>query len=136
VLSILSIGDVAEKVDLNPSTLRFYEKMSLIPKPLRIGGQRRYESNVIGRIELIKIAQRAGFRISEIQFLLNGFDSDVPPSDRWKAMAVNKRMELEEKILQIRTMQNVLENSLNCNCLSWDECFKNIQLSMEVKNDI
>lgn len=136
MLAMLSIGEVAEKVGLNPSTLRYYEKMNLIPKPLRSGGQRRYESNVIGRIELIKIAQRAGFHITEIQFLLNGFDSDIPPSDRWRAMAVEKRMELEEKILQIRTMQQVLENSLRCNCLSWDECFKNIQLSMEGKNGI
>ena len=43
--------------------------MNLIPKPLRIGGQRRYEFNIIGRIELIKIEQRAGFHITEIQFL-------------------------------------------------------------------
>lgn len=88
MLAMLSIGEVAEKVGLNPSTLRYYEKMNLIPKPLRSGGQRRYESNVIGRIELIKIAQRAGFHITEIQFLLNGFDSDIPPSDRWRAKAV------------------------------------------------
>jgi DNA-binding transcriptional MerR regulator len=54
---MLSIGDIAEKVSLNPSTLRYYEKMNLIPKQLRIGGQRRYEFNVIGRIELIKIAR-------------------------------------------------------------------------------
>lgn len=99
-------------------------------------GQRKYESNVIGRIELMKIAQRAGFHISEIQFLLSGFDSDVPPSDRWRAMAVNKQKELDEKIHQIRMMQEVLVNSLRCNCLSWDECFKNIQLSTEAKNGI
>ena len=53
-----------------------------------------------------------------------------------ETMAVNKRIELEEKIHQIRTMQQVLENSLRCNCLSWEKCFKNIQLSTEAKNDI
>lgn len=36
---MLSTGDVAEKVGLNPSTLRYYEKMNLTPKPLRIGDQ-------------------------------------------------------------------------------------------------
>ncbi|ALS28866.1 MerR family transcriptional regulator [Paenibacillus sp. 32O-W] len=66
--------------------------------------------------------------MQEIFVLLEGFDSNVPPSERWRSMAQKKRLELEEKERQIKMMQQVLENGLKCFCLSWDECFVNVDL--------
>jgi MerR family redox-sensitive transcriptional activator SoxR len=125
---LLSIGEVAERTGINASALRYYEQVGLIPKPARSNGQRKYSCEVIGRIEIIKLAQKSGFQIPEIHFLLQGFDSNIPPSERWRSMANLKRMELETKRSQIDSMIQVLDNSLQCRCLSWDECFHNIQI--------
>jgi MerR family redox-sensitive transcriptional activator SoxR len=125
---MFSIGEIAETTGINQSALRYYEQVGLIPPPVRKNGRRVYSSEVFGRIEVIKLAQNAGFQIPEILTLLEGFDSDIPPSERWRAMAVQKQKELEDKITKMKTMQIILQNSLKCNCLSWEECFVNIQM--------
>jgi MerR family redox-sensitive transcriptional activator SoxR len=112
---------------MNASTLRYYEQIGLIPSPIRKSGKRIYEEDIIGRLEFIKLSQSAGFQIDEIKLWLEGFDSNIPPSERWRVMAIKKQQELVEKQNQISLMQSVLQNSLQCNCLSWDECFHIIQ---------
>ena len=125
---MLSIGEIARLSDVPASTLRYYENVGLIPKVSRRSGQRRYSADILQRIRVIKTAQQAGFHVQEIFVLLEGFDSNVPPSERWRSMAQKKRHELEEKGRQIKMMQQVLENGLKCSCLSWDECFVNVDL--------
>jgi MerR family redox-sensitive transcriptional activator SoxR len=122
----LSIGEVVKLSDVPASTLRYYEQVGLIPTTSRNNGQRRYTTDILQRIQIIKMAQQSGFQVSEIFVLLEGFDSNISPSERWKSMANNKRMELEEKSKQIELMQQTLDNGLKCKCLSWDECFTNI----------
>jgi len=121
---VLSIGEVADKSGTTTSALRYYEQIGLLQPPQRISGKRVYEEGIVGRIDTIKLAQSAGFQIQEIKQLLDGFDSQVAPSERWKRMAVQKRDELEAKIQHMTRMKTILENSVNCDCLSWEECFQ------------
>src|SRR5262249_33883910 len=58
---ILTIGQVAHQAKLKTSTLRYYEDIGLIPPPVRLSKQRRYDDSVFQRLALIKLAQRAGF---------------------------------------------------------------------------
>ncbi|WP_419875202.1 MerR family transcriptional regulator [Candidatus Pristimantibacillus sp. PTI5] len=122
----LSIGKLAAKADINASTLRYYESIGLLPPPERINGQRRYAENLIERITFIKIAQQTGFTIPEIGVLLEGFET-LPPSERWEEMAREKRVQLEEKKKQINSMIQILDDGLNCKCLTWTECFDKIK---------
>jgi MerR family redox-sensitive transcriptional activator SoxR len=123
---MLSIGEVAKLSDVPASTLRYYEQVGLIPPTNRINGQRKYTPDILQRIQIIKMAQLSGFQVSEIFVLLEGFNSNVSPSERWKSMANLKRLELEEKSKQIELMQQTLDNGLKCKCLSWDDCFTKI----------
>ncbi|MFI8711234.1 MerR family transcriptional regulator [Brevibacillus brevis] len=66
----LSIGQLAKKAEVNPSTLRYYESVDLLPAPERKNGQRRYDERLLERIHFIKIAQQTGFSIQEIAILL------------------------------------------------------------------
>ena len=118
---MLSIGEVAKMSDIPASTLRYYEQVGLIPATSRNNGQRRYSEDILQRIQIIKMAQQSGFQVSEIFVLLEGFDSNIPPSERWQTMAMNKRKELEDKSKQIEFMQQTLDKGLKCKCLSWDE---------------
>ncbi len=58
----LTIGDVARESGVAPTTLRYYEKIGLVPAPARIGGQRRYDDAVLARLEVIRLCKSAGFR--------------------------------------------------------------------------
>lgn len=122
---MLSIGEVAEKSGTTTSALRYYEQIGLLQPSHRVSGKRVFDEGVLGRIDTIKLAQSAGFQIQEIKQLLDGFDSHVAPSERWRLMALKKQDELEAKIQQMTRMKSILANSVNCDCLSWEECFQN-----------
>jgi MerR family redox-sensitive transcriptional activator SoxR len=125
-MSSLSIGQLAAKADVNASTLRYYESIGLLPSPERKNGQRRYSESLLERIKFIKTAQLTGFTIQEIVLLLEGFVPDLSLSEKWEKMAVNKRSELEERKKQINSMLQILDDGLNCKCVSWSECFLKI----------
>jgi len=99
----------------------------MLPEPKRVNGQRRYSDEILNQIKFIKIAQQAGFTIQEIHTLLEGFEKQIPPSERWHTMAVSKYVELKEKRNQIDMMIKILEEGLKCQCLTWTDCFMNIK---------
>jgi MerR family transcriptional regulator, redox-sensitive transcriptional activator SoxR len=118
----LSIGEVALRAGLNPSAIRYYERIGLLPNAERVSGQRRYDESVLGRLAVIEFAQRAGFTLAETRTLLSGFSEKVPPSARWRSLAQQKLPEVEALIARASGMKRLLEEGLECECLSLDEC--------------
>ena len=128
---MLQIGDVARSAGVAPSAIRYYEQAGLLPAPARTNGRRMYDEATIDRIQVVKLAQQAGFQIHEIVALLQGFDANAAPSGRWREMARKKHDELEAKARQLRAMQRLLATAMNCECLSWDDCRKALEASKE-----
>ena len=118
----LSIGEVALRAGLNPSAIRYYERIGLLPDAERVSGQRRYDETVLGRLAVIEFAQRAGFTLAETRTLLSGFSEKVPPSARWRSLAQQKLPEVEALIARASGMKRLLEEGLECECLSLEEC--------------
>jgi MerR family redox-sensitive transcriptional activator SoxR len=125
----LSIGQLAARAELNASTLRYYESVGLLPAPERKNGQRRYDEELLDRINFIKIAQQTGFSIQEIAVLLEGFEAGDSLSERWEQMAMQKRSELEQRKKQLNSMIQILDSGLSCKCLSWSECKEKIEIN-------
>ncbi|QHW35482.1 MerR family transcriptional regulator (plasmid) [Paenibacillus rhizovicinus] len=123
----LSIGQLAAIADVNASTLRYYESIGLLPSPERKNGQRRYAKSLLDRINFIKVAQQTGFSIQEITVLLEGLETVASLSEQWELMAMQKRLELEQRKKQINSMIQILDSGLNCKCLSWSECLEKIE---------
>ena len=85
--ALLTIGEVAKKAGLRASAIRFYEKIGLLPKPVRFGGQRRYDPSVLGRLAVLQRAIDCGFTLEEA----GGFFNDCGrPSERWQRVASKK----------------------------------------------
>ena len=122
----MSIGEVARRAGVRPSTLRYYESIGLLPTPERENGRRRYDSEVLrevlDRLAVVRVAQQAGFTISEIRMLLNGFSEDTPPSERWRVLAREKLPEVEALVKRALGMKNLLERGLRCECLRLEDC--------------
>jgi MerR family redox-sensitive transcriptional activator SoxR len=122
----MSIGEVARRAGVRPSTLRYYESIGLLPRPERENGRRRYDGEVLrealDRLAVVRVAQQAGFTISEIRMLLDGFSEDTPPSERWRVLAREKLPEVEALVERALGMKNLLERGLRCECLRLEDC--------------
>lgn len=119
----MRIGQVAERANTPATTIRYYERIGLLPKPERISGQRIYEADVLEYLEAIAIAQELGFTLEEIKLLLGSFRSGEEPSRNCREMAREKLRELDELIADAHRMKGILEHGLTCNCTSLQGCY-------------
>ncbi len=118
----MTIGEVAKRVGVQTSALRYYESVGLLAQPKRVNGRRRYDRDVFPQITMIQLAQRAGFTIAEIKILKDGFQPETPFSARWRILAQEKLVELNNRIRETEQMVAMLQNGLECGCLNLDDC--------------
>jgi MerR family redox-sensitive transcriptional activator SoxR len=85
----LSIGEVARRAGLRASALRYYERIGLLPRAVRVGGRRRYDPRILDRLAIVRLGQYVGLRISEIRWLLNEVPGRPPP-ERWRKLAMDR----------------------------------------------
>ena len=106
--------------------MRYYEGVGLLPSPERTNGRRRYDGEVLrevlDRLAVVRVAQQAGFTISEIRTLLNGYSEDTPPSERWRLLAEEKLPAVEALVERALGMKDLLERGLRCECLRLKDC--------------
>lgn len=117
-----TIGDVAAQAEVPASTIRYYEEIKLLPPAARHNGRRRYDKTILEKLNIIRLAQQAGFTLDEIQTLVHEFPKGTPPSARWQVMAQEKLQELEEQMRTIETMKGLLEQTLQCQCETLEAC--------------
>jgi len=123
----LSIGEISKLSGFSASALRYYETERLLPKSVRQGGKRRYDSSVLNQLSVIHLAKEAGFTIPEIRTLIDGFERQRPPGRKWLALGERKIAEVDEQIQKLQTMKMVLHAVTKCECVSFDECAKRME---------
>jgi Zn(II)-responsive transcriptional regulator len=102
-------GEVADKADVNPETLRYYERKELIPKPRRSdGGIRLYDDSYVERLRFIQRAKELGFTLAEIKGLLDLRVDDEATCRDVKAQAEDKLDEVEAKLRDLRRIRDAL----------------------------
>ena len=102
-------GEVAEKADVNPETLRYYERKELIPKPRRSdGGFRLYDESYVDRLRFIKRAKDLGFTLAEVKGLLDLRVNDGATCRDVQAQAEEKLDDVKEKIRDLQRIRDAL----------------------------
>ena len=67
----IAIGELSRRTQCNIETIRYYERIGLLPKPRRIGGRyRRYDGEDVGRLRFIRRARELGFTLDEVRELM------------------------------------------------------------------
>src|SRR5277367_1978517 len=130
----MKIGQLAARANLNASAIRYYEKRGLLPPPHRQGNQRRYPSDSLNRILLIRFASEMGFTLNEIKLFLSGIKETAPPAPRWKKLAHRKLAKVEQLIQRSRRLKSLLEHLLHCRCSSLKICVHRLSLSPTVRS--
>ena len=90
----LSIGEVARRAGMLPTTLRYYESIGLLPDPARENGNRRYDSSVFERLAMIQTAQQAGFTLAEVRVLFDEILWSDAPAAKWSSLIQRKLQEI------------------------------------------
>jgi len=126
----LTISQVARKVGLQSSAIRYYEEVGVLPPAHRIGGQRRYDSTVLYRLAVVQRARQIGFTLDEIRQLFLGFRGSSRAPKRWQRLSRKKLAELDDLMEGIQKMRNLLQRmAQTCQCETLEECGKLIMQS-------
>lgn len=118
----MGIGEVARRAGLEPSAIRYYESLGLLPKPPRAGGKRRYDASILEWLSLIALAREAGFTMAEIKWLVTGFTPGTRPAARWRTLATRKLAEVDAMVARAERMRAVLRVALDCGCFRLEDC--------------
>ena len=119
----LSVGEVARRSGVAVSTIHFYESKGLIVSTRNAGNQRRYAPGVLRYIAIIKVAQRVGIPLGEIQDVLGRYQPDSKLSEaQWSRAAAKWQENLDDRIQKLQRLRDELNSCIGCGCLSLKDC--------------
>ncbi|WP_159713467.1 redox-sensitive transcriptional activator SoxR [Geminicoccus flavidas] len=119
----LSVGEVAERSGVAVSTLHFYEARGLIRSRRTAGNQRRYPREILRRIAVIRVAQRAGIPLATTAAALATLPEGRTPDARdWQALSRAWRANLDARITRLTRLRDQLDGCIGCGCLSMQAC--------------
>lgn len=105
----LAIGDLARRTGTKVNTIRFYEDIGLLPRPMRTAsGRRTYDAADVRRLSFIRHGRRLGFSVEEIRSLLAL--ADEPERDCAEAAAIARQhlLDIEARITRLETLRDAL----------------------------
>lgn len=103
----LKIGTLSERTGVHVETIRYYQRLGLIPTPERQRGAiRRYGRDAVGRLRFIKRAQGLGFSLDEVRLLLELSIGEHCAETR--TVAQRKKKLVDQKIADLRAIQRTL----------------------------
>jgi Cu(I)-responsive transcriptional regulator len=104
-----TIGALAKKTDTKVETIRYYERIELLPAPSRTSGNYRiYGTEHLGRLSFIRRARDLGFSIEQVRELLSLADQRSRSCARVDAIARQHLAEVERKIADLNAMRREL----------------------------
>ncbi|WP_323816299.1 redox-sensitive transcriptional activator SoxR [Cellvibrio sp. NN19] len=119
----LSVGEVAARSGVAVSAIHFYEAKGLIVSVRNAGNQRRYAASVLRYIAIVKVAQRVGIPLSEIESVLGRYQPCVKSSKaQWTVAAKKWRENLDDRIQKLQRLRDDLNTCIGCGCLSLQDC--------------
>lgn len=120
---LLTIGEVAHRVGIATSAVRFYEEQGLISSVRTAGNQRRYPRHVLRRLSIINYAKRLGIPLAEVATVFEQLPADRMPAKRdWTHISRRWTDMLDERRRRIEALQTELSACIGCGCLSLNTC--------------
>lgn len=105
----MRIGELAAAAAVNVQTLRYYERLGLLPQPARrSSGYRVYDPESVRRVRFIKRAQDLGFTLGEIADLLALRERSVSACEQVEARAAATLRRIDEKVRDLESMKGAL----------------------------
>jgi DNA-binding transcriptional MerR regulator len=110
---LLSIGMVANKAGVTPDTIRYYERLGLLPTPTRTpAGYRQYADGVVNRLTLIRNAQQFGFSLRDIASFLRVREQGGRPCHDVRRAAEQMLEAVDRQITELVATRDHMQQTL------------------------
>jgi MerR family mercuric resistance operon transcriptional regulator len=104
----MTIGRLAEETGVHFETIRYYQRLGLIPTPPKPPGSvRRYTNDAVERLRFIRRAQGLGFSLEEVKLLLELATGEHCAETR--TLAQRKLRVVEDRIAELRRIEAALQ---------------------------
>lgn len=120
----LSIGALSKQSGVHIETIRYYEKIGVMPKPGRTsGGYRIYGQENLKRLSFVRRGRELGFSLDELRGLLHLVDGHAYTCAQVRAMTLDHLAEIRRKIADLRRLARVMaDTSARCTGDRVPEC--------------
>ena len=106
----LTIGRLAARTGVNIETIRYYERIGMIPVPPRSpGGQRRYQESHLRRLSFVRRCREVGFPLDEIRTLLALVDGGDYTCAEVRETTVRQLDAVRRRIADLKVMERTLD---------------------------
>jgi MerR family mercuric resistance operon transcriptional regulator len=120
----LQRAELAQRTGCNLETVRYYEKVGLLPEPPRTpSGYRNYDASHERRLRFVLRARELGFSLEEIRELLRLVDERDQPCAEARTVAAAHLDDVRAKIADLKRMERVLNDVVTqCAAGALSEC--------------
>jgi DNA-binding transcriptional MerR regulator len=102
----LRVAELARAVGVPTDTVRYYERVGLLPPPRRTaGGYRDYDAGAVDRLRFIQGAQRLGLRLVDIGHLLAVRDTGHCPCEPAAELLRRRLDDVDEEIARLTALR-------------------------------
>jgi len=117
-------GELAKRTGCNAETIRYYEKIGLLPEPLRSeSGYRQYDETHEQRLRFVMRGRELGFAIEDLKSLLDLVDRNAVSCGEVEKLARLHLRSVRDKIGDLRRMERVLSETVHsCSGEDVPEC--------------
>ena len=112
----LSIGELSRRTGVNIETIRYYERIKMLPAPPRTGsGRRVYGPAETRSLAFIRRSRELGFTLEQVRALLALSAEDGKNTcGEVRQLAASHLADVRAKIADLRAMASVLSDAVRC----------------------
>lgn len=106
------IGELSRQTGCNIETIRYYERIGLLPLAMRRGRYRSYGQGDVRRLAFVRRARELGFPIEAIRTLLTLAEGDAQSCQQAYHLAQEHLTEVRAKLADLERMAAVLAEAV------------------------
>lgn len=110
--SAIPIGELSRRTGCNIETIRYYERIGLMPAPARRGRYRSYGGEEVARLGFVRRARELGFTLDEVRALLGLAAGGSATCAEVHDLAAAHLKDVRARIADLKRMERVLADSV------------------------
>jgi MerR family mercuric resistance operon transcriptional regulator len=108
----IPIGELSRRTGCNIETIRYYERIGLMPAPPRKGRYRSYGGDHVARLGFVRRARELGFTLDEVRALLGLAAGGHASCAEVRNLAASHLKDVRVRIADLKRMERVLADSV------------------------
>ena len=111
-METIAIGELSRRTRCNIETIRYYERIGLLPKPARRGRYRSFGLEDVARVHFVRRARELGFTLDEVRALLGIATAEDMACGDAREIAASHLQQVRARITDLKRMERVLAEAV------------------------